>query len=707
MAEMTPMMKQYLEMKDRNPDSILFFRLGDFYEMFFDDAKLASRELDLTLTSRDHGKHAKPEEERVPMCGIPYHASEAYIARLIAKGYKVAICEQMEDPATAKGLVKRDIIRVVTPGTVIDAACLEEKASNFLCGIYIDSQNAGAAFCDISTGKTHLTAFSGPDRVEHVVNELGRFSPAEAVVNDGAASEKALTDALTEKFRCRVENGGEGRFRLAEAERNIRRQFGEEAFDRLPRTNPAAAMALGGLLHYLYETQKTDLGHIAAYSYYTTGQFMELDLTARQTLELTGTMRAKEKKGSLLWVLDRTKTAMGGRLLRGWIERPLLSPVQIGRRQQAVSDLYEDIITREELVMVLKEVTDLERLIGKIDVDKAVNGALAEGEKPKAPGMKYRHYAPKAPVTVITGAPEKSAQEILRRVGPTSGVICFEEFADLFREQEVHTLGPVGDKLVQAQRVFDALRTFDTSDVTEIFAQCPDNRGLGLAIGNRLKKAAGFHVVEADSERVVLGLTGGTGAGKSSALRAIRSLGGEVIDCDALYHEMLETCAPLRDEIGVSFPGAFDAAGQLDRRKLGQEVFSHKDRLEQLNGIVARHLVPEVRRRLAASESKIFAIDAINLLEGGLDQLCDRTIAVTAPLELRVRRIMARDNITEQYARLRISAQQPDEYYRGKCDCELNNAADTAAAFEMEAREFFQRLIDTIKEEKAHGKQGI
>ena len=235
---------------------------------------------------------------------------------------------------------------------------------------------------------------------------------------------------------------------------------------------------------------------------------------------------------------------------------------------------------------------DLERLIGKIDVDKAVNGALAEGEKPKAPGMKYRHYAPKAPVTVITGAPEKSAQEILRRVGPTSGVICFEEFADLFREQEVHTLGPVGDKLVQAQRVFDALRTFDTSDVTEIFAQCPDNRGLGLAIGNRLKKAAGFHVVEADSERVVLGLTGGTGAGKSSALRAIRSLGGEVIDCDALYHEMLETCAPLRDEIGVSFPGAFDAAGQLDRRKLGQEVFSHKDRLEQLNGIVARHLVP-------------------------------------------------------------------------------------------------------------------
>ena len=348
---------------------------------------------------------------------------------------------------------------------------------------------------------------------------------------------------------------------------------------------------------------------------------------------------------------------------------------------------------------------DLERLIGKIDVDKAVNGALAEGEKPKAPGMKYRHYAPKAPVTVITGAPEKSAQEILRRVGPTSGVICFDEFADLFRGQEVHTLGPAGDKLAQAQRVFDALRTFDASDVTEIYAQCPDNRGLGLAIGNRLKKAAGFHVVEADSEQVVLGLTGGTGAGKSSALRAIESLGGQVVDCDRLYHEMLENCAPLRDEIGLSFPGAFDAEGELDRKKLGQEVFSHKDRLEQLNGIVIRHLVPEVRRRLAESDSKLFAIDAINLLEGGLDQLCDRTVAVTAPMELRVRRIMARDNISEQYARLRISAQQPDEYYRGKCDCELNNAADTAEDFQREAREFFQRLIDTIKEEKAHGKE--
>ena len=366
MAELTPMMKQYLEIKKDNPDSILFFRLGDFYEMFADDAKLASKELDLTLTSRDHGKHLKPEEERVPMCGIPYHASEAYIARLIAKGYKVAICEQMEDPATAKGLVKRDIIRVVTPGTVIDAACLEDKSSNFLCGIYLDSRSAGAAFCDISTGKTHLTAFTGRERVEHVINELGRFSPAEAIVNDGAYSEKALVNALTEKFSCRVENGGERRFLLNEAEKNIRRQFGDEAFSRLPAGNPAAAMALGGLLNYLYETQKTDLSHINDLDYYEQGRFMELDLTARRNLELTETLRGKEKKGSLLWVLDKTRTPMGGRMLRSWLERPLLSVTAICKRNSAVAALVDSTIQREELAAAMTGLGDMERLIGRI-----------------------------------------------------------------------------------------------------------------------------------------------------------------------------------------------------------------------------------------------------------------------------------------------------------------------------------------------------
>ena len=345
---------------------------------------------------------------------------------------------------------------------------------------------------------------------------------------------------------------------------------------------------------------------------------------------------------------------------------------------------------------------DLERLIGPIEVDKAVTAPLQGDEKPKAPGMKYRHYAPKAPVTVITGSPEKSAQEILRRVSPGAGVICFDEFAHLFPQQEVHTLGPSSDKLTQAQRVFDALRTFDNSSVTEIFAQCPDNRGLGFAVGNRLKKAAGFHVVEADSQQVILGITGGSGAGKTSALRAIEQLGGAVIDCDAVYHEMLGQDDALMRDIRTSFPNSFTQGG-LDRKKLGQEVFSDKERLALLNSVVYQHLVPEVRKRVQSCVEPLVAVDAINLLESGLDQLCDRTVAVTSPLELRVRRIMARDGISEQYARLRVSAQKPDEYFRSKCSCELNNGADTAEAFQAEAKDFFHRLIDQIREEKQHG----
>ncbi len=363
MAEMTPMIKQYLEMKEQNPDSILFFRLGDFYEMFFDDAKLASKELDLTLTTRDRNK---PPEERTPMCGVPYHACESYIARLIAKGYKVAICEQTEDPATAKGLVDRDIIRVISPGTVISSSMLEEGRNNFLSAIYADSAAVGLCLCDLSTGEVFATSFpAGEEALSHLENELGRFHPAEAVLSDGAYHQQGLVPFLRDKLDCLCENGGEARFRFPAAEELVKKQF-RSGLDSLPEGDQAAVQAAGGLLSYLYETQKTDLDHIAVFTYYTAGQFMELDLTARQTLELTETLRSKEKKGSLLWVLDRTKTAMGSRLMRGWMERPLLSPVQIGRRQQAVGCLVEDIITREELILELKEVTDLERLIGRV-----------------------------------------------------------------------------------------------------------------------------------------------------------------------------------------------------------------------------------------------------------------------------------------------------------------------------------------------------
>ncbi len=388
MPELTPMMRQYQEIKQQNKDAILFFRLGDFYEMFDEDAKLASRELDLTLTTRDRGKD---KEDQVPMCGVPYHSCDGYIARLIAKGYKVAICEQMEDPALAKGLVKRDIIRVVTPGTV-DASMLEGAQANYICGIFLDEDHAGVTFCDVTTGKTHATAFSGPERLEHVMNELGRFSPTEAVLNTAAFQQRALTDLLREKFNCRAENYGNQPFQLDAALRRVEKQFGREAASNLPASNPAAVMALGGLLQYLYETQKTDLSHIRDLEYYEQGRFMELDLTARRNLELTATLRSKEKRGSLLWVLDKTKTAMGGRLLRSWLERPLLSVVAINRRLRAVDALVKNAMDRDELILALTGINDMERLLGRVVYGSAGGRDMASlrASLEKLPELKAR-----------------------------------------------------------------------------------------------------------------------------------------------------------------------------------------------------------------------------------------------------------------------------------------------------------------------------
>lgn len=374
MAELTPMMQQYLDMKAQYPDSILFFRLGDFYEMFHEDAKLVSKELDLTLTTRDRNK---PPEERTPMCGVPYHSCDSYIARLIAKGYKVAISEQTEDPAQTKGLVSRDIIRVITPGTVISSSMLEERRNNYLCSIWSDGLVFGLCLCDISTGEVYATSLPAEgDGLGHLINELGRFSPTEAVLSDQCLAIPALTTFLKERLNCPCERITEEQFSSPSAQKLVERQF-KTGLDSVPAGDVGASRAAAGLLAYLYATQKTDLGHIATFTYYTSSQFMELDLNARQTLELTATLRSKDKRGSLLWVLDKTKTAMGGRLLRGWMERPLLSPVQIARRQQAVSNLVEDAITREELALSLREVTDLERLVGRVVYGSAGGRDLA------------------------------------------------------------------------------------------------------------------------------------------------------------------------------------------------------------------------------------------------------------------------------------------------------------------------------------------
>ena len=358
MAELTPMRQQYLNIKAKYPDCLLFFRLGDFYEMFDEDARTASEELDLTLTTRDRGK---PEEERTPMCGVPFHSYESYLARLIAKGYKVAICEQTEDPAQAKGLVDREVIRVVTPGTVVESSMLEEGRNNYIAAVCVEPEGGGVCFADLSTGTVCVTAFAGEQAVEHICNELARFAPREALLSPGCEGQKALMELLEEKLSCRCE---QGQFDLNAARETVSGQFDNAG--ALPKGRPWAAQAAGALMTYLRETQKTDLSYLHTLDYYAAEGYMELDLTARRNLELTETLRGKEKRGSLLWVLDRTRTAMGGRKLRQWLERPLLSPVEINQRLHAVAALVDDLVRREELLHVLREVTDLERLIGRI-----------------------------------------------------------------------------------------------------------------------------------------------------------------------------------------------------------------------------------------------------------------------------------------------------------------------------------------------------
>ncbi len=362
MAELTPMKRQYNEIKEQHKDCLLFFRLGDFYEMFDEDAKLASRELDLTLTTRD--RNVENPEERTPMCGVPYHSAEAYIARLIARGYKVAICEQTEDPAQAKGLVSRDVIRIITPGTVTESSMLEEGKSNYVCALYLESGRGGAAFCDISTGEFCCASYDG-DAVGHLLNELGRFAPREAILSFGAENEPALADFLTKKLDAMVESGAE-RFEYLPASIRLCRQFGFDDVDQsgLGET-PAAVCAAGALLDYIAETQKCDMGHINRLDVFYGGRYMELDWTTRRNLELTESLRSGEKRGSLLWVLDKTKTPMGGRLLRSWVERPLLSVVAIKRRLTAVQELYTDNVARGELMAALRGIGDMQRLVGR------------------------------------------------------------------------------------------------------------------------------------------------------------------------------------------------------------------------------------------------------------------------------------------------------------------------------------------------------
>ena len=357
--EMTPMRRQYHEIKERNQDSILFFRLGDFYEMFDEDAVLASRELDLTLTTRDRNK---PKEEQTPMCGVPYHSVDAYIARLVQKGYKVAICEQMTDPATTKGLVERDITRIVTPGTVTESCMLEERKNNYFACLY-GGDRFGLAFCDISTGVFYATVCAD---APSAISELGRFSPAEILRFGREVTTAAFDDTLFRRLSCCVNEGDGQQFPAESMAALLETHFGMD-LSALGLTGlQEAVMASGALLQTLMTLQKNDLAHIRTLEYYTSGRFMELDLDARRNLELVETMRSKEKKGSLLWVLDKTHTAMGGRMLRSWLEKPLLDITEITRRHSAVEELADATICRSELIDALKDVSDFERVMTRI-----------------------------------------------------------------------------------------------------------------------------------------------------------------------------------------------------------------------------------------------------------------------------------------------------------------------------------------------------
>lgn len=365
MAEPTPMMKQFLEIKERCKDCILFFRLGDFYEMFYEDAEVASRELELVLTGKDCGL-----AERAPMCGVPYHAALSYIGRLVSKGYKVAVCEQLEDPSVAKGIVKRDIVRIYTPGTVTDEQMLSQKRNNYIAAVYEFRNMYGVAAADITTGELYLTSLTIGSTYNHLANEIARFAPSEIVVNRGAASAERLrnftrnignsyiTEAPEELFDFESGKAHLSDIRLAGgADKNLLQSI---------LKNELAVRSCGALISYMEDTQKMHLSDQITAQYYTVDEYMAIDASSRRNLEITETLRDKNKKGSLLWVLDKTVTSMGARLLKKWLEQPLIDRDAINERLDAVAELKDAFLLRSELRELLAGVYDMERIAGKI-----------------------------------------------------------------------------------------------------------------------------------------------------------------------------------------------------------------------------------------------------------------------------------------------------------------------------------------------------
>ncbi|MBO4991526.1 MAG: DNA mismatch repair protein MutS [Firmicutes bacterium] len=358
---LTPMMKQYLEIKENYKDCILFFRLGDFYEMFFDDAIVASREMEVTLTGKNCG-----EPERAPMCGVPYQAADTYIARLVEKGYKVAICEQMEDPATAKGIVQREVIRIITPGTVLSPTMLSENENNYLASVFMAPEGVGLAYCDISTGELYATVIEGQDIQERLLNELVRIKAKEIILNP-QAQEYDICQQIRVHLDTYTSFLAESVYDAAAAETSVLSQFGAGSLTGLGLGEATeTVMALGALLSYLFETQKQDLAHLSRVQVYDTGRQMSLDKATIKNLELTETLFEKKVQGSLLGVLDKTQTAMGSRKMKQWLREPLNTLTDIQKRLDAVEVLVDDILIRNQLKEALKKIYDLERLSGRI-----------------------------------------------------------------------------------------------------------------------------------------------------------------------------------------------------------------------------------------------------------------------------------------------------------------------------------------------------
>lgn len=357
---LSPMMTQYMEIKEQNKDSIIFFRLGDFYEMFFDDARLASEELELTLTGRDCGL-----EERAPMCGVPYHSCEGYIARLVEKGYKVAVCEQTEDPATAKGIVKREIVRIITPGTIIEGDMLDESKNNFLASVYF-GDSAAICFIDASTGESHLTEISGDEADQRIIDEIVRFSPSEIILSEKTLERPVLSAFLKEKYEGTVTKRQNGIFDKGYTYSIVCDGFKVVSPENLGiATDGASQIALGAVVDYLFENGKCREIALKKVNVYTASQFMRLDMTAVRNLELKKTMRSGSKKGSLLGVLDKTKTAMGRRLISSWVTQPLTSINEITLRQNAIEELCSDTLMRGESVEFMTGIRDIERIVTK------------------------------------------------------------------------------------------------------------------------------------------------------------------------------------------------------------------------------------------------------------------------------------------------------------------------------------------------------